>query len=212
MWSWRVVCLSSDLIKAVSKAIMLGDTQAPNAAQKCLQSGISIDEIVQNGVIKAWEEFCVWYERDPMESLKKWLDCYTATIKVLKLLDSSINLPEAPRASILVATVRGEGHVLMKEITSTLLRARGFKVYNYRKGVTYDDLSECFADPFLRFVVLSCVDEETTPIVRSLVESIRKNKPTLKIFAGGPMAALVDADAVVSDLHVLFERVEVNQQ
>ncbi len=187
---------------------MSGDIKAREAAQKCLDSGISIDEIVINGILKAWNEFCAWYEREPLESLKKWLDCYNATIKVLRLLDSSITSPITPRASILVATVRGEGHVLMKEITSTLLRARGFKVYSYRKGVIFDDLDECLADPALKFAVLSCVEEAMNPLARSLISGIHEKRPNVQILAGGPMAKMIGADSVVVDLPDLFKHIE----
>lgn len=193
-----------ELLKKVSSAIIAGDPSAKDAARVCLDAGVPIDEIVFKGVFSAWDEFCEWYARDPIESLKKWLECFNATNKVLKLLESTLSPAPCGATAILVCTARGEGHVLMKDIVALLLRSKGFKVYSYRRGLIVDDLSESLADRSLRYVVISCTQDDIIPSAITLVDGIRVRRNNVTIIAGGPMASEIRADVVAKDIQSLY--------
>ncbi len=193
-----------ELIKKVSAAIVAGDASARDAAQACLDAGITLDEIVFKGVFRAWEAFCEWYARDPMESLKRWLDCFNSTYRILRLLDSRLQPPQAGAHAILVCTARGENHVLMRDIVALLLRARGFRVYSYRRGLTVDDLSEALGDNSLRHAVISCIQDDAVQPAAELVDGIKARRPDVTVIAGGPMASRVHADTITDDIESLF--------
>lgn len=192
---------NDSVLDHMSKAIISGDEiAAAEVAAKALDAGISIDKVVMDGVLKAWSDFCAWYAKDEKESLKAWLDCFNATLNILKLLESKIEGPKNPSFSVLVVTVLGEGHVLMKEITATLLRAKGLKVYSSKKGVRIGNVFEALSDPKLRYVVLSCTESEVQEGMRAFVSGVKERRKDVIIIAGGPMASGSGADVVVNDL------------
>lgn len=190
----------------MAKAIFLGDGNvALDATQRALDDGISIQDIVIKAVLKAWVDFSEWHKRDPNNALKRWFECYTATNRVLKALDSKIApLPNPPLATLLI-TIRGEGHVLIKDTIATLLKAEGLKVYNLPKGVLIDDISEYLTDPSLKFVIISCTQKETKKAIIDLIEMIKRTRSDLKIVAGGPIAEGISADIVISNPSELFK-------
>jgi len=191
---------ANDAFEHISKSILSGNGIASiEAANKALESGISIDEIIMNGILKAWSEFLVWHDRDPKESMKAWLDCFNATQKVLQSLDATIGSPKDPPFSVLVVTVLGEGHVLMRDIVTIMLRAKGLKVYTSKGGVRIDDVSEALSDPKLNFVVLSCIEPRTEAKLRTFVDGVRERRGDVAIIAGGSLASKSGADLIVND-------------
>lgn len=200
---------ANDGAEALARSILKGDPCAPEAAKSLLSKGIAVEEILLEGVIGAWRKFAEWYDRSPTEALKGWMECYNATNRVLRALESSITPSQDRGFSAIVATVRGEGHVLMRDVISVLLRSKGVRVYSSRKGVTLEDLAEALADPGLKYVVLSCVEEGLNDQVASLIGSVRSMRPGIKVVAGGPQAEKVGADLATSDLSVLLKEMGI---
>ncbi|MGA2572819.1 MAG: cobalamin B12-binding domain-containing protein [Candidatus Methanomethylicaceae archaeon] len=191
---------SADPLKNMATAILSGNgSKGLDSANKALADGFSIDDIITNGVLSAWKDFCDWYTRDPMGSLKAWMDCVNATQKILKLLDSTVNVQPKPPFSVIVATVKAEGHTLMRDILALMLKSRGLKVYTSRRGVLVEDLGEPLSDSSLKFVVLSCIEDQSKPNLEKLVKGIRAKRPDMRIIAGGPLAELSGADMVIAD-------------
>lgn len=181
-------------------AILSGNgSKGLESANRALAEGFSIDDIITNGILSAWKNFSDWYDRDPMGSLKAWMDCFNATQKILKLLDSTINVQTKPPFSVIVVTVKAEGHTLMRDILALMLKSRGLKVYTSKRGVIAEDLGEPLSDGSLKFVVLSCVEDQSKPNLEKLVKGIRAKRPDVRIIAGGPLAELSIADVLISD-------------
>ena len=198
--------MTENSLEEESRAILLGDSEAAiNAALKALDNGLSIEDIVLKGILKAWMDYSEWYQRDPDNAIKRWFECYNATYKVLKLLEAKIVPTPNPPFTILAITVRGEGHVLIKDMLAVLLKAKGLKIFNMKKGVTVEDVLEPLSDPSLKFVIISCTQEETRESITDLIERIRGIRQDLKIMTGGPIAEGLGADIVISDPSKLFE-------
>jgi len=188
------------------KTILLGDSEAAiNATLRALDNGLSIEDIMLKGILKAWMDYSEWYQRDPDGALKRWFECYNATYKVLKLLEAKIVPTPNPPFTVLAITVRGEGHVLIKDMLAVLLKAKGLNVFSMKKGVTVGDILEFMSDPSVKFVIISCTQEETRESITDLVKRIRGIRPDLKIVAGGAIAEGLSADIVISDPSKLFE-------
>lgn len=200
--------LQDELLKKVSSTIIAGDASARDAAQSCLDAGVPIEDVVFKGIFKAWDEFCEWYARDPMGSLKKWLECFNATSKVLKLLESKLQPLQGDATAVLVCTPRGEGHVLMKDIVALLLKSKGFKVYSYRRGLIVDDLDESMGDASLKYAVVSCTQDDIIPSAISLVDGIKARRNNVTVIAGGPMAGQIHADIIAEDVQSLYSAVQ----
>ena len=188
------------------KTILLGDSEAAiDATLRALDNGFSIEDIMLRGIIKAWTDYGEWYQRDPDGALKRWFECYNATYKVLKLLEAKIVPTPNPPFTILAITMRGEGHVLIKDMLVVLLKVKGLKVFSMKKGVIVEDILEFLSDPSLKFVIISCTQEETRESITDLIKRIRGIRHDLKIVTGGAIAEGLGADIVISDPSKLFE-------
>jgi methanogenic corrinoid protein MtbC1 len=194
-----------NLLDEVSRTIFSGASEdAIEATQKALDNGLSIEDIVLGGVLKGWMDFSDWYIRDPDNALIKWSECCIATYKVLKLLEARITPTLNPPFAVTVITVKGEGHVLIKDMLAVLLKAKGLKVFNIMKGVVIEDMIEHLSDPSLRFVIISCTQEETRESITNLIKRIKRIRPDLRIMTGGHIAEGLGADIVLSDPSKLF--------
>ncbi|MEJ5292462.1 MAG: hypothetical protein WHS82_02610 [Candidatus Methanosuratincola sp.] len=188
----------SDLLRRLADSIMHGKPDAQEIARLCLDRGAGVDEVLTKGVIEGWLEFAAWYDREPEAALKGWMESYNATNRVLRLLESVIPPPENPPFSVAVATVRGEGHVLMRDVLSILLKSKGVRVYSSRKGVVPEDLQEPISDPSLKWLVVSCVEGDLNDQVSGLIRWAKGMRSDLRVVAGGPQADKVGADIAVN--------------
>ncbi|MGC8936357.1 MAG: cobalamin B12-binding domain-containing protein [Candidatus Methanomethylicaceae archaeon] len=189
----------NDPLSRLSAAILSGDKEsAVSATSEALQR-YSIEEILNKGVLAAWERFMSFYEKDPAGTFKTWDAAYFTTRRILGLIESAVSM-RSPLFSALVATVRGEGHTLMRDIVASYLRSKNIKVYCPKRGITIDDIKEELSDPSLRFVVLSCIDSDTEEALKSIISSVRRVRPDIKIIAGGPLAGKIGADATASSI------------
>ncbi|MDI9609347.1 MAG: hypothetical protein QFX34_03605 [Candidatus Verstraetearchaeota archaeon] len=190
---------SGELLRRLADSILRGSPDSQGLAQLCLDQGVGVDEILTKGVIGAWLEFADWYNRDPDAALKGWMESYNATNRVLRLLESVVKPTEDPPFAAAVVAVRGEGHVLMRDVIALLLKSQGVKVYSGRKGVVPDDLAEPISDPKLKWLVISCTESELNDQVSGLIRWAKERRPDVKVVAGGPQAGRVGADIVASD-------------
>ncbi len=191
---------SGDALRQLAGSILGGKSDSKEVAQFCLDQGATIEDVLTKGVIGAWLDFATWYDRDPDGALKSWTECYNATNQVLRMLESEIRPPENPSFSAAVVTVRGEGHILMRDILSLLLKSRGVNVYTSRKGVVAEHLQEWLTDSSLRWIVISCSESALNAQVTDLINWAKARRPDIRVMAGGPQAENVGADLIVNDV------------
>jgi methanogenic corrinoid protein MtbC1 len=195
-----------ELLADLSHSILHGKSDhALELLESALSRKISLDDIVSKGILDAHLVFAEWYERDAIGSLKAWEFCFFTTNKVLKALDSKIPVPEKPLFSVAVATARSEGHITMRDVIAIMLKAKGLRVYNWRKGIIASDLEGPLADGTLKYLVLSSCEPVTKPIVDSLITEVRTKRKDVKIVAGGAFAPRIGADIVLNDPLKLYQ-------
>ncbi len=200
--------MGSQLIEALNRlaeSMLHGEPDSQEIARSCLEQGVPVGEILLKGVVEAWLRFAAWYDRDPGAALRGWMESYTATNRVLRILDSAIEPPKDPPFAAAVVAVRGEGHVLMRDVISLLLKSLGVKVYSWRKGVLPEDLAEAISDPALKWLVLSCTEGGLNDQVAALIRWVKERRPDVKAIAGGPQAMAVGADLVENDIHGMLK-------
>jgi methanogenic corrinoid protein MtbC1 len=192
--------IKDKLLSELSDAILYGKSdRALELLEKALAEKISFDDIIAESMLKAHLTFIDWYARDKLGAIKAWEFCFFTTLKVLKVLDSRIPIPEKPPFSVIVATVHSEGHITMRDIIATMLRSKGLKVYGMKKGITANNIDGPLSDQTLKYVVLSCSEDSSKPILDELVKAIRERRPDVQIVAGGAMAPRSGADMVLND-------------
>ncbi len=198
--------LGDEFFALLSDDILCGKTErALEYINSALAQGISLDDIVSKSILVAHLKFADWYEKDPIGSLKAWEFCFFTTNKVLKVLDSKIPAPQNPPFSVVVATARSEGHITMRDVIAIMLKAKGLRVYSWRKGIVAADLEGALSDASLRFVVLSTCEPGTKPILDALMSEVRTKRPDVKIVAGGAFAPRINADLLLNDALKLYQ-------
>lgn len=202
---------SGDQLDALAESILRGRPDCREAARSCLSHGCTVEDILTRGVIKAWIDFSDWYGRDPEGALRGWMDSYKATNQVLRELESSLSPPEKPPFSVAVYAVRGEGHVLMRDVLTLLLRSKGLKVYTSKKGAVPEDLEGPLSDPSLKWLVFSCTESALNAQVTRLIELAKRRRPDLKVVAGGSEAGNVGADIVIEGASGLLRVLGLDQ-
>ncbi|MDH5806898.1 MAG: cobalamin B12-binding domain-containing protein [Candidatus Methanomethylicaceae archaeon] len=183
------------MLNQLANAILSGDCNNAIKIMKEASKVYPIEDIINNGILAAWSMFSEFYEKDPVNALKNWDLIYITTIKVLKIIEGTI---DEKKPSIIVATIEGEGHILMKEIIAAYLRSLGFKVYSPKGGINIDKLSNL--DSSIKILVLSCIQDDTEENLKKLIKEVKKLLPDIKIIAGGPIAHRIGADYVVSNI------------
>jgi methanogenic corrinoid protein MtbC1 len=192
--------IKDKLLSELSDAILYGKSdRALELLEKALAEKISFDDIIAESMLKAHLTFIDWYARDKLGAIKAWEFCFFTTLKVLKVLDSRIPIPEKPPFSVIVATVHSEGHITMRDIIATMLRSKGLKVYGMKKGITANNIDGPLSDQTLKYVVLSCSEDASKPNLDELTKAIRERRPDVQIVAGGAMAPRSGADMVLND-------------
>jgi methanogenic corrinoid protein MtbC1 len=195
-----------ELLADLSDSILHGKTDhALELLESALSQGITLDDIVSKGILDAHLVFAEWYERDNIGSLKAWEFCFFTTNKVLKVLDSKIPPPEKPPFSVVVATARSEGHITMRDVIAIMLKAKGLRVYSWKRGITPSELDGPLTDSTLKYVVISCCEPGTKPILDSLIKEVRTKRSDVKIVAGGAFAPHIGADFVLNDPLKLYQ-------
>jgi len=193
-------------MRTLADAVLHGKTpKALEAIEKALGDGYSLEEIAVKGILKAHLKFGEWYERDPLDALKAWEFCFFTTNKILKALDSKIPVPQNAPFSVLVMTVKGEGHITMRDVIALLLKSKGLKVFSSRKGLTLEDVSPFLLDRSLKIIVLSCTEDGTKPVLDKIVRGVRAARPDIKIVAGGQFAGFSGADVLLQDPTKLYD-------
>ncbi|MDI9644424.1 MAG: hypothetical protein QFX35_04300 [Candidatus Verstraetearchaeota archaeon] len=185
---------SGDLLTKLAESMLQGKPDSRDLARSCLEHGETVEEILVGGVIRAWQDFAAWYERDPDGALKGWMEAYNATNRVLKELESAIPIQQTPPFSVAVITVRGEGHVLMRDVLALLLKSKGVGVYTSKRGVTPEDLEGPLSDPSLKWLAISCTESALNGKVTELIRWAKARRPDIRVVAGGSQAGLVGAD------------------
>lgn len=190
----------NELLQELKEAILRGKNERSlELLDSILAKGVSFETIVARSILEAHLAFNEWYQRDKIGSLKAWEFCFFTTVKVLKAIDSRIPPPKNPPFSVVVATVYSEGHVTMRDVIATLLRSKGLKVYGIKKGIRASDIDGPLLDKSLKYIVLSCSEDATKPIIDDLIKVIKARRPDVKIVAGGAMAPKSGADIILND-------------
>ena len=187
--------MSKNLLEEIKSLILSGDNKKIIEVIKEALEYYSIEDIINKGILEAWKEFCKIYEKNPIEAFKIWDISYLATRKALKTIESNVKPGEN---IVIVATAKNEGHLLMKEIIITYIKSLGFNVISSR-GININDLK----NPLVKFLVLSCIEDETEKELKEIIEKVRSIRSDLKIIAGGRIANRIGADYVVSNLSEL---------
>lgn len=193
-----------DLLAELQLAIIEGDgARASEAAQKCLDFGISPTEAVEvglrDGLRVVGEKF---------ETLEFFLpdmilaaDAGTEAMKVLEPAIAASNMETTPAGTVIVGAAKGDIHTIGKNILSMLLSLAGFKVHDLGEDVSATTFLEEARKHKADIIAISSLMTSTMPGQREVIKLLNdvNEREKFKVIVGGAPVTQQWADQIGAD-------------
>lgn len=124
----------------------------------------------------------------------------TAFAVIKEHLDKS-GKKEAPKGSIVVATVKGDIHDIGKNIVKVLLENYSFKVFDLGKDVAPEQIVQTVIENEIKLVGLSALMTTTVPSMAETIKQLREKAPWCKVCVGGAVLTQEYADMIGADFY-----------
>jgi 5-methyltetrahydrofolate--homocysteine methyltransferase len=177
-----------DQINAIYQAVLEGDAPGAKAGvAAALQSGLSADQIMQEGLIAAMGEVGRQYEAGDLFVPEMLIAAraMSAGLEILKPLLAQSGIKTT--GSIVIGTVKGDLHDIGKNLVGMMLEGAGFEVVDLGTDVTPDKFVEAVKQHKPQLVAMSAL---LTTTMSSMVNTIKALKEAgvrdqVKVIIGG---------------------------
>ena len=188
----------SELQRAIIKGLC---TDAARLCGELIASNVAPLDIVQNEVIPALDIVGVGFENKTvyLPSLLMSAEAAKAAFEVVKA-----NMPAGEsnnKATIVIATVKGDIHDIGKNIVKLLLENYGFCVVDLGRDVAPAEIVDKVVELSAPVVALSALMTTTVPAMEETIKLLRKASPTTKIVVGGAVLTQEYADMIGADAY-----------
>ena len=187
---------SSELQKAIIKGLC---TDAARLCEELIRSSVLPLDIVQNEVIPALDIVGVGFENKTvyLPSLLMSAEAAKAAFEVVKA-----NMPSGEsntKATVIIATVKGDIHDIGKNIVKLLLENYGFNVVDLGRDVAPSVIVEKTVELNAPVVALSALMTTTVPAMEETIKLLRASAPSVKVIVGGAVLTQEYADMIGAD-------------
>ncbi len=193
--------------KVLSEAVMKGDINTAVAeTQKALDAGISVQDILDNGLIATMDtvgdNFAkgVIFVPQMLRSAKTMQEC----VKLLKPLFQEGNI--ISKGKVLIGTVKGDLHDIGKNLVAMMLEGAGFAITDLGVDVPPDKFAQKAQEVEPDIVAMSALLSTTMPSMPLTIEALEKAgiRQNIKVMIGGApvtdkYAQEIKADSYASD-------------
>ena len=188
----------SDLQRAIIKGLC---SDASRLCAELIASSVSPLDVVQNEVIPALDIVGVGFEKKTvyLPSLLMSAEAAKAAFEVVKA-----NMPAGQknaRATIVIATVKGDIHDIGKNIVKLLLENYGFCVVDLGRDVAPSAIVDKVVELRAPVVALSALMTTTVPAMEETIKLLRAEAPFAKIIVGGAVLTQEYADMIGADAY-----------
>ena len=176
--------------KTLYDAIINGSKiSAADLALKCLLSGRSAKDIVDQELIPAIQKVGEYYEKKQyfLPQLIRGAEAMEKAMEVLEPALFKNDGDEKPENSgtVVIATVKGYIHNIGKNIVAMLLKNYGFNVIDLGKDVSSDSIIEAIKVNTADIVALSALMTTTMTQMPQVMEKMKKENLNLPMMVGG---------------------------
>ena len=163
---------------------------------------ISPIDIINNILIKSLEEIGKDYETGKI-FLPQLMSSAEAAKTAFDYVSSRINQSnkQKNKATIVVATVRGDIHDIGKNIVKTVLESYGFCVIDLGKDTPVEKICEACNKYRPLAVGLSALMTTTVPSMENTIKAVRKVDKNVKIIVGGAVLTAEIAESIGADFY-----------
>lgn len=179
----------------------LGD-KAREICREMLTSNAPLD-IVKNEIIPALDEVGRGFEAHTvyLPGLLMSAEAARAAFEPIKVALSNDKNARQDKATIIMATVKGDIHDIGKNIVCLLLENYGYKVIDLGRDVAPERVLEAAQKFGAKIVGLSALMTTTVPAMEETINLLRKEAPHIKIMVGGAVLTKDYAESIGADFY-----------
>jgi 5-methyltetrahydrofolate--homocysteine methyltransferase len=190
-------------LKLIYQSILEGDMQkAPEHVQTALDSGITPDVILKEGMIAAMSEVGRLFEEGEffVPEMLVSARAMQAGLAVLKpyLVETGVE----PIGTVVIGTVQGDLHDIGKNLVAMMLEGAGFAVVDLGVDVKADEYVAAAQEHNAQIVAMSALLTTTMPRMKTTIEALREASgigERIKIMVGGAPVTAAYAESIGAD-------------
>ena len=177
-----------DILQQISDQIVLGDDEKVNElTTTAMEQKIPVKQILDEGLLngmniigKQFKEHEIFLPEVLMAA--KAMNTGMELIKPLLLAD---NIPM--KAKVVIGTVRGDLHDIGKNLVGVMLKGAGFEIIDLGTDVTPENFIETAKAEGAQFIGMSALLTTTMPVMKEVIDQIRKEnlEGKIKTLIGG---------------------------
>ena len=192
---------SESFASELQRAIIKGLREEAAKLTEALIATVPPLEIVQNEVIPALDTVGVGFENKTvyLPSLLMSAEAAKAAFEVVKANMQSAD--KTDKATVVIATVKGDIHDIGKNIVKLLLENYGFFVVDLGRDVAPELIADKTAELNAPIVALSALMTTTVPAMEDTIKLIREKAPNSKVIVGGAVLTQEYADMIGADAY-----------
>ena len=178
-------------IKELSDAVISGQRKkAVEVAQSLLQQGVSVEELIRNGLVDAIQSLDIKCTNDEFNLLEIMLSGRAMMMVmddvVVKFLKKEKQTAPFGGKTMVLGTIQGDIHELGKHIARTLFMTRGFRVIDLGKDVAPESFVSMAIKEKADYIAVSSLITLTYPNVQKIKTLLEaQNIEGVKVIAGG---------------------------
>ena len=174
--------------KGLRRAVVKGlCREAGNLARTALESGEDSLELVKNEIIPALDEVGQGFEAKQifLPQLMMSAEAAEAAFREIKEKTAGQAEGQAPKGTVVIATVKGDIHDIGKNIVRLLLENYGFEVTDLGKDVAPETVLEAVTRLHAPVCGLSALMTTTVPAMAETVALLHERAPWCRVMVGG---------------------------
>lgn len=169
-------------------------------------------DVVNNVLIKALSYVGDLYDKGKM-FLPQLISAAEAAKEAFSVISDKFPKSESKKATIIMATVKGDVHDIGKNICKVVLESYGYNVIDLGKDTPIDVIIDAYYKHKPYAIGLSALMTTTVVNMENTIKELRKNNCSSKIFVGGAVltkdiAKQIDADYYAKDALELVNLLE----
>jgi 5-methyltetrahydrofolate--homocysteine methyltransferase len=187
----------------VYQSILEGDMQeAPEHVQAALDSGVTPDVILKEGMITAMSEVGRLFEEGEYFVPEMLVSARAMQSGLAVLKPHLVETGVEPIGTVVIGTVQGDLHDIGKNLVAMMLEGAGFAVVDLGVDVKADEYVAAAQEHNAQIVAMSALLTTTMPKMKATIEALKEASGIgegIKIMVGGAPVTAAYAESIGAD-------------
>ncbi len=177
-----------DILQQISDQIVLGDDEKVNElTTTAMDQKIPVKQILDEGLLNGMNIIGKQFKEQEifLPEVLMAAKAMNAGMELIKPLLLSDNIPM--KAKVVIGTVRGDLHDIGKNLVGVMLKGAGFEIIDLGNDVTPEKFIETAKAEGAQFIGMSALLTTTMPVMKEVIDQIRKEnlEGKIKTLIGG---------------------------